>query len=275
MVAEVQKIHQQLLNELEELDKNHQPDIMHPDPRVDQISFILDELKNRISVFRFVSEEEEIFFFKKVLPPLLSLHIYYSEKAAFEINELIGTQKSKTQYYERLSIRIEDFSTAHMEFYEYCCSRKTHLDHSYFLRASPLAREPMYLLGAIADPNCFPAYSIKIASVAAYRKLEQEISYIYPESKPGNVIMVNSKVELRWTGTLADITELGYSFKEAGCINNGQASVKEIMQALGTIFHVNPGHYTRTLQELKIRKKDPTVFLNKLVVGLKRRLDDV
>ena len=275
MVAEIQKIVEQLVLELDILDEGHQPGIYQSDLRVGLLGKVIDDLKNELIHYTFISEEEEIRFFKTGLPPLLALYIYYSEKSAFEVSEIIGTKKSKEQYGERLVKRIEDFSTVHAGFYEYCCERKTHFDQFYFLRNSPMAGEPMPLLGTVQDPNCFPSCTIKLATIAAYKRLEDEIFIDQTETKSAVPGILSAKGDLIWTASGTDLIELGYALYESGCINNGQANVKDIFSGLGRTFHANPGHYTRVFQELKLRKKNPTVFLNRLTISLKRRLDDV
>jgi hypothetical protein len=273
MVAEIQKIYEQLVLELELFEKNL-TDFYQPDRRIELITSKIDALKKELRSYAFTSEEEEILFFKTRFPPLLTLYIYYNEKSAFEVSEMIGTRKSKEQFRKRLLNKIEDFSTAHDGFYEYCCSRKTESDHCYFLRSSLLAGEPMLLLGTPTDPKCFPLFTIILASLAAYKRLEDEIFSDPSESQIAGADTVTAR-DLRWTASGTDLIELGYALYESGSINNGKAHVKDILTDLGKTFNVNPGHYSRVFQELKLRKKEPTVFLNRLTNSLKRRLEDV
>ena len=111
-----------------------------------------------------------------MLPPIFSLHIYYIEKSGLELNQLIGTKKSIVDYTGRLMKRIDDFSEQNGAFYDYCALRRTGFDSHYFLRNSPMNQEGTILFGTVMDPKFYTAYSIKLAMMSAYRRLDSEQS---------------------------------------------------------------------------------------------------
>ena len=269
MVAETREKYEQLLSELAILDEQHAPDINEPDQRLLLISAVLEPLKHELTEYIFDSDGNEIRFFKETLPDILSLFIYYTEKSALETSELIGTRKSRAEYRSRLMKRIDDFSTENAGLYDYYSLRKTNFDSYYFLRSSPLNRELGVLFGMIVDPRICPGYSIKMAMIPAYRKLDGELNENLNDYKsPGSSVVSN----LRWTGTKRDLTELVYALKKY--VNNGITPVKEIVHGFEGLFNTNLGNYPRVHQEILSRKKSESYFLNQLVNDQQKKMEE-
>jgi hypothetical protein len=269
MVAETREKYEQLLSELAILDKEHAPDINEPDQRLLLISTVLEPLKLQLTEYIFDKDENEIRFFKETLPDILSQYIYYSEKSALEMSERIGTRKSKVEYRNRLMRRIDDFSTENAEFYDYYSLRKTNFDSYYFLRSSPLNREPVVLFGSVVDPRFCPGFSIKMAMISAYRKLDGELNENLNDRKsPG--LSIGS--DLHWTATKRDLTELVYALKKY--VNNGKTPVKEIVHGFEGLFNTDLGNYPRVYQEILSRKKSESYFLNQLVSDQQKKMEE-
>jgi hypothetical protein len=270
MVAEVRKKYEQLLSELVVLDEVHEPDLGTPDQRLLLISGVLEPLKQKLKDYIFDRDEDEILFFKEILPDILSLFICYTEKSALETSDLIGTRKSRTEYRSRLMKKIDDFSMENADLYDYYSLRKTNFDSYYFLRSSPLNREPVVLFGAVVDCRFCPGFSIKMAMISSYRKLDELLS----DKICGQISLPTtpSAIGLRWTGTKRALTELSYAIQKY--VNNGQVSIKEIVQGFQNLFNTDLGNYPRVFQEVLGRKKGETLFLNQLVDDLQKRIED-
>jgi RteC protein len=269
MLALAQKLYNQLLSDLSALDEEHQPDLYVPDRRLDRIGETMALLKEELSGYSFVNETEEILFYKTVFPPILSLQIYYNEKSGLEINQLIGTKKSIKDYTDRLLKRIDEFSEQNGVFYDYCAMRKTGFDNHYFLRNSPMNQEPTILFGSVVDPKFCPAYSIKLAMMSAYRRLDEELSRVAAHDNPGLSAFVSN---LKWTGTIAGLTELIYPLVKY--INHGNVNVKEIALGFQQLFNVDLGNYSRTIQEIKRRKSGDNNFLLQLAEDFSQWIED-
>lgn len=94
------------------------------------------QLQHALAVYRFESEEEEIDFFKNIKPLFVSeieyQHLMYHAqlfKPLYEHDELY-------RFWLRESLRLEKFTEAHTEFYNYYKNKETRLDSFYFLRAN-------------------------------------------------------------------------------------------------------------------------------------------
>jgi hypothetical protein len=269
MVAEIRKKYEQLLSELTILDETYVPDLSTPDQRLLLITDVMESLKQKLTDYIFDRDENEIRFFKETLPDILSLFIYYTEKSVLDTSELIGTRKSRAEYRNRLMKRIDDFSTENAALYDYYSLRKTNFDSYYFLRSSPLNREPAVLFGTLIDPRFCPGFSIKMAMISAYRKLDGELNENLSDHKsPGSSIVS----DLQWTGTKRDLTELVYALKKY--VNNGMTPVKEIVQGFQNLFNTDLGNYPRVYQEILSRKKSESYFLNQLVNDQQKKMEE-
>jgi hypothetical protein len=267
MTAAVREIYEQLLPELAVLDEEHTANLNTPDQRLLLISELMESLKQKLTVYVFDRDEDEIRFYKETLPDIISLFIYYTEKSGLETSDLIGTRKSRAEYRTRLMKRIDDFSTNNSELYDYYSLRKTNFDSYYFLRNSPLNRESAVLFGTTIDPRFCPGFSIKMAMISAYRKLDAELS----DNLSGSEILT-IKSDLHWTGTRRDLTELMYAVKKY--VNNGMTPIKEIARGFQNMFNIDLGNYSRVHQEILARKKGESFFLNQLVTDQQKKMEE-
>ncbi|MDP4129236.1 MAG: RteC domain-containing protein [Bacteroidota bacterium] len=266
--------YQKLLADLEELDKKYQPDPFHTDRRVARVRLLLEELKTEIPLYRFSDEEDEIYFFKRRLPEIFSLYIYYREKSALEISEMIGTGKSKEQYRDRLIRKMDEFALENSAFYDYCVLQKTNLDAGYFLRSSPLNVEGTVLYDLLLDPKFCPPCSLKLAMMSAYWKLDEELCHGSGEKIPQNPERAAQGLALKWTGSVAALVELMFGLWKGGYINHGQIGLKPIVRCFEQMLSVDLGNYNRTYQQFFYRKKGDVFFLHKLAADLQKRIDD-
>jgi hypothetical protein len=69
------------------------------------------------------------------------------------------------------------------------------------------------------------------------------------------------------------MTELVYALYHSGAVNNGNAEIKEIANALQRTFNFDLGDFYRTYTEIRARKKSRVKFLDELSSRLISRLD--
>ena len=78
-----EKLHDELLAKLEELNRNYNPQYL-TDPRLHTISKVIDQIKEKLKTYQFKKTEDEVYYFKNVLPETLALYIYYIDKIDWE-----------------------------------------------------------------------------------------------------------------------------------------------------------------------------------------------
>ena len=273
MVNLIKEAQAKLLCELEKLDDLLPRDLFFPDQRLILIEETIGSLKDQIVTHEFSETSEEISFYKAVLPPLLSIWIYYSEKSGLETSEQIGTRNSKKEYKRRLENRIDEFLNDNMDFYEYCSRGETHLDGFYFLRSGPSRRQPVFLFDTMIDPRYCPAYCCKVAMIMAYKKLDDELSLLSAERESDKSGAAGNNYRLlKWTGSTIELVELSYALVKGGYF--GSATLKDVIETFQFTFQKKLGNYTKKYQEMLSRKKGTTTFLTKLTSDFEKWIDE-
>ena len=68
---------------------------------------------------------------------------------------------------------------------------------------------------------------------------------------------------LKWTGSKADLVELVYALMASKVVDYGTVSVVELVSIISEAFGVELQGYYSTFLEIKSRKKNRTVFLDR------------
>ena len=78
---------------------------------------------------------------------------------------------------------------------------------------------------------------------------------------------------LRWTGKASDLVELIYGISEMGCINGGEASLKEIASYCYKVFGVQAKGCYHIYNDIKMRKSESrTYFLDRAAEKVNKRM---
>jgi hypothetical protein len=268
MIDFTQKLHEELLQKLEALNESPDSKKIVSDPRLQLILEAIDQIKQKLKRYNFDSEEEEIYFFKNLLPEFLSLFIYYSEKASIACSERIGTEKSKNDFLDQLFQKMDYFFKINNDFFNYYRFGKTRFDNYYFLRNISSYNDHLDLPAFMMDESFCTIYSWKVATINAYTRLEKEIRFHSNEngrSIKNEEANLDSEIPgLEWTDSKRGLTELIYSLQEQGSFNNGQADLKTIIRCFEKTFSVELGNTSSTYQQLLSRKKGSSSFLTRL-----------
>ena len=72
-----------------------------------------------------------------------------------------------------------------------------------------------------------------------------------------------------WTETKAALVELIYGLFTVGCINNGKVEIRDLARIFSMIFNIDIGDFYHAYLALKIKKKSPTAFLEKMIHRLR------
>ena len=77
-----------------------------------------------------------------------------------------------------------------------------------------------------------------------------------------------------WTSPKIAFVEFAYSLIYSGSINNENVDIKELSDALCKFFHIDNLNLYRLFVDLKARKKNQTLFLDKLRESLRRKMEE-
>ena len=231
MKSYTEKLHAELLAKLDELNRNYDP-LNLVDCRLSIITGTIDQIKEKLKTHRFPTEEDEIHYFKKILPETLALYFYYADKMERDRIIRLDSNNCKYTFHDRIFSQAENFRAEQKNFYEYFRDGKTDMDNFYFLRISPINRETKYPVIRILHPSTPPLHCELLAKHIAYNRLEFESKIIISEEKETLSPFKTGHSKLKWTARQIDIVELGYALKEACAFNDGNASLNRDFQML-------------------------------------------
>lgn len=134
---------------------------------------------------------------------------------------------------------------------------------------------------AIRDPNT--EHSIYVRKALAFvRRMLKIITIPHSQVPPLSSIPYKDEKKddtpadappMRWTGKASDLVELIYGVSEMGCINGGEASLKEIAAYFYKVFGVQAKGCYNIYNDIKMRKNESrTYFLDRAAEKVNRRM---
>jgi len=232
----------------------------------------LVKLRRMVLARGFPDQESEIRFFKEIKPSVSSKLIYYQKVFGMEGMRLELDNRRQKKYLQREQNKILKYMKQNRGIVQYYRCGHNHLDEKYFLRnneAVPLEVEGIL---SLMDEDFFTWHDHTFSTIMAnellleYMKNEME-KLDHPER------IELPKAFLRWTGSKIDVYELLYSIYLAGSVNNGKATIIDLVRAFEWMFHIDlqKGIYD-TQSELE-KRSDPVKYLSHLVAALRRRIN--
>lgn len=224
---------------------------------------LIGELKSFVRTYQFKSDGEEIRFFKEQKPTIVVQYLYYRKVFAIKLFDSFNDAKARANNYSAELRRMEVFVRKNVSFYEYCISGSTYLDKEYFQRGSSAV--PLLTF----DETFSTGYDGKLARILANELLRTYVNGLQQRNAS------NAASTLTWTGTKTDLIELVYALQAAGVVDQGNATIKTIASTLETAFNVALGDTYRVFQDIRIRKKSQTPFIDHLKKAILERLNDL
>ncbi|GEM63911.1 hypothetical protein SF1_18930 [Sphingobacterium faecium NBRC 15299] len=232
------------------------------------------KLKSFILNYRFSDEAEEIEFFKEIKPRFQSKLMYFTELIQVEIQKpLLAEKRMLLKYYRRSSSHYTALANKNQIFLHYVRSQIDIGDHHLFVRSGgsfDFIPNDLDLDDKYSTPG-----SNELSKLLSYEMvldhLAQKIQAL-STTKTSEVTIPQHR--LTWTGRSAALIELAYGLQSVGAINNGTASVSEIVAALEYIFNTDTGKFYRVFQNIRIRKGSRTIFLDEVIAKLIHRMDE-
>lgn len=244
----------------------HQDEIAKIGETLAFIREIVAELKSFTIRYQFKDVAEEIKFFKETKPVLVSQYYYHKKIFAIRLFDSYHDAESRKVNHVKYLKRLRHFVVRNHSFYEYCMTNSTHHDEQYFTRRrhdhAAFHKDEKFSTG----------YDVKLAKLLAYELLKKDILQLLNTSQSREVETNSSG--LSWTGSKTDLIELIYALHCVESFNNGAGNIKQIASAFEAAFNVNLGDYYRTFQDIRIRKKSQTPFLDQMREKFIHRLNE-
>jgi RteC protein len=237
------------------------------------INRIIADVKTLVVNEGFSSEKAEIHFFKRIKPQLYAAQIYEVIYYNLCTQTPVGTSEMIRDFYKEELSQVARLFRLDAFHYQYFRTKAIELDHLYFLRN---ANPPLPPVLELIDPA--PGFSTALDYVfgkfIAYERLQEHLVNLLA----GTPVVIRSftkKGDLRWTGESINLVELAYGIWLTGQVNNGNASVSEIVEWLESHLQVNIGTAFRRWSSISRRKRiSQTKYIDQLKDAILKRLDD-
>jgi len=234
----------------------------------------LEALRETLINQSFKSPEEEIFFFKQVKPVFYCHWIFWLGARQMELHRPPGNKPVQEKYFLGELQKLQNFFDEHVEFYLYYRRGSCMLDDIYFLREKQdinIASTPYQIN---MDRQFSTSHDYLVAKILASDMLSGHINNILMGLDSPMLPVLPVKHNICWTAPKVGLAELLYALHAAGVFNNSQIEIKKIADFFSSQMNVNLGNVYKTLEEIRLRKKNRTAFLDMLRQHLIRRMDE-
>lgn len=226
-------------------------------------------LKRFLTGYFFESLDEEIHFFKIVKPVFYSKYIYYIKVYNYQIKKPVGSEQVLTEFITTELADLKHFFDQNQTFYQYFRSGSTRLDTCYFTRGNfDVYAEIEDFQG---DETFTTSHDYKISKVIANERYQEFLTIKCREINQDCTIKPDTPIA--WTGSQSDLIELLYALVECGSFNNGDIQIKTLVLYFQNVFQVDLKYYYHKYTDISNRKKERTVFLDKLKNHLIKKMD--
>lgn len=240
----------------------------------------LEELRILVISRTFSSNADEIEFYKKVKPRVVSELIYFVENFNIESKRPKTSVKAQTKYLDNYIKTLQTYFNNNLEFYHYLKQGATYLDEQYFLSKNASIRLNKEAYHFFTDKQFSTSHCSTVATIMAYEKLIVKLKLEINKLKTGNNMSgvykaFQKEANLKWTGSKTDLIELIYALHSTGAINSGTADIKEMAMAFEQLFNIDLGNYYHSFVEMRARKINPTKFMDILKTALTKYMKDL
>lgn len=263
---------QELEDEINELKIEIDNPIYLSEIVIDIILKYLSEIKKFVLQRGFRDIEEEVYFFKKLKPQILSKLIYYNAVYKIETKKPYGGHKTIKKYLIREQYKLKRYFDNNLEFYKYHRTNSTYLDHKYFVRGKHDIKLSLDTYYFESDHNFTTSHDYKVAKIIA-----NDLIQVYIEDQLFNLPKKRKPVSsfsLHWTSSKTSLIELIYALHSQAVFDNGNADIKLITKYFESSFGIELGDFYHTYMELKNRKSNRTKFLDALKSNLLKKMDE-
>ena len=270
------KRYENLKTELTQIDSEDIDMVKRITRNVELIRKNMEELKAEILTNPFVSQQEEITFFKTIKPKFYAWQIYYLELLNIHNRKPIGGSEQIKEYYREEMNYIIRFYQHNQFYYQYYKLEATELDTYYFVRGNE-TRTLLIPESPPSDPLFSTMLDYLFSKFIAYDKLQDYLSsQLYePYLQTGPLWKSKKGRQLQWTGDKLNLVEIAYGIFITAQINEGDVDLSDIMDWLEQSLQVNLNRYSRRFSEIKMRKSvSKTRYLDELREALLKYINE-
>ena len=236
----------------------------------------IQEIKKYVLEKGFEDLDEEIHFFKKVKPSIVSKLIYYNAIYKIESKKPYGDGKAVKKYLENEITKLKRFFDNNLDFYRYYRTNSTYLDNKYFIRGKHDIKLSLDTYYFESDQSFATSHDYKAAKISANDLIQVylEDQLFNKNSNPSARNHTIAPLALSWTSSKTALIELIYALHSQATFNNGSVDIKVIAKTFEEVFNIELGDFYRKYLELRNRKTNRTKFIDSLRENLIRKMDE-
>lgn len=210
----------------------------------------IDELHSLLSTCSFAGREEEITFFKEVMPDVFRELFLSKNYFSFETLCTFKTESQCKEHCVSLLLSMEQFAIEHLEFYLYHHSKSGDQDELYF---------------SIGESR----QSLGFDRVLGQLYANERFSIFLKDQ-----LRLTQTSALEWTGSKTDVMELVMALHAAKVVNHGKVELKLLATSIENLFGIKLHDCYDVAKKIRMRKINRTSFLTTLIEKLVVRMDD-
>ncbi|RVT99730.1 hypothetical protein EOD41_14900 [Mucilaginibacter limnophilus] len=233
----------------------------------------LQQLERYLNENPALAAEDEIIVFREIRPQLVASLVEEQLRYRIAVNKPIGTPASQVSYLEDEIEAIKTYFRQHGFHYQYYRNGFHELDDLFFRQQISYSATPII-------PDRSAAFSTSVSELfarfIAYELIQEELvgeinRLQSPVNRPGS----QEQSQLIWTGEVINVVELAYGLWLTGQVNNGSASLNQIICWLEDSLQVRIGVASKRFAEIGRRKiRSLTRFLDQMKAAVSRKIQD-
>lgn len=231
----------------------------------------LSDFRNMIREKGFKRDEDEIYFFRRIKPPIHAYLIFFSILSEIETGKYHLSDEELKNLIDKKMRMFRHIQRDNLDFVTYYMEGMTHLDRQYFLRPTDILKVTRHSTTMMLDPELSTTYDVVAANIIAHQMLKK---YLFPDQDAVKTRMPASP-KLKWTASKSDFIEFVYGLQASAAINYGDVEIKELCLTLQSIFQVQIEDPYRIFIDLTNRKTIPVKFIPKMEEGFLRKVEEM
>jgi len=269
----IQKIKEDLSHQLEQV-SGQLPPLQYYKDALSVIERSIYSVKEFMQRYDFADQEEEVYFYKEIIPDLLQLEIYYSLLYDLAVERASSGPDEYLRYVEEEIKEVARFFSKNKFAYTYHLKGHTYLDIPYYTR-----KGEGWIL--VYNEHVCTSHSYLLAQILAYQQYRERLHVeldLLLDSDSGNSRGKASGTQFEFMGTDADLAELVPPIHRLKLIriDGREATQDQLLELVDKLFRRNVrNNFSAIDNKNRSRKKGTTPFLSRLIDAYNERSKDL
>lgn len=222
----------------------------------------------------FQKPADEIHFFKKVKPKVCSKLTFYRKLASIESHRPKYAKHAQVDYLQKEIHKLHGFFEEHSAFIEYYRSGQTLYDENYFRRNISALILGNHNYDYLVNPDFSTVYDFTVSKIIAYERLEQYLDNEIRKLENSDNLSFMEKPRNKWTKKLSALAELIYALQAVGAIDNGNSTIKELVELFSKILYIPEGNIYNAFRSVYSRKTKELIFIDQMREAMIQRINE-